>query len=93
MSDWDDGYVAAALHDLKKMLLNGNAGPRFGRWAADHADLTDLSGQLDACQQQTFAVALGSAPAPPTARSRERGSGGPRRCAPQGAVRTDCRVI
>ncbi len=62
MSEWDDGYVAAALHDLKKVLLNNNAGKRYGTWGPDHANLAHLSTQLDATQQQAFATALGTKP-------------------------------
>jgi len=62
MSEWDDGYVAAALHDLKKVLLNNKAGKHYGTWRPDHANLADLSTQLDSSQEQAFATALGSTP-------------------------------
>lgn len=65
MSEWSDGYVAAALHDLKKVLLNNKAAKDFGTWRPDHADLTDLGSQLDNPQQRTFASTLGTAPFPP----------------------------
>jgi hypothetical protein len=60
MSARDDGYVATALHDLKKVLLNSWPGKHFGTWRPDHACLADLTTQVNAAQQGVFARALGT---------------------------------
>jgi hypothetical protein len=62
MSAWDDGYVAAALHDLKKVLLSNKPTPQFGTWTHHHVDLGDLASQLDPTQEQAFASSLGTKP-------------------------------
>jgi len=62
MSEWDDGYVAAALHDLKKMLLSASRNDRRGTWA-DHEKLGDLKGSLDpgdAPRSRRFSAAFGA---------------------------------
>jgi len=70
MSEWDDGYVAAALHDIGKLLLNGRRRTRdgkpdhnYGTWRPKHYDLACLGERLDEGQVAAVAARLGGSPA------------------------------
>jgi hypothetical protein len=69
MSEWDDGYVAAALHDIGKLLLNGRRLTRdgkpyhyYGTWRPKHYDLACLTERTDEAQAKALAARLGGSP-------------------------------
>jgi len=62
MSDWDDGYVAAALHDIGKLLLKSRPGKSYsGSWRGNHASLGNLGYLLSTDDVRKLEKALGSA--------------------------------